>query len=768
MKMTKSKHSPFVPRLRRWKLKEPDFKAEFERICTVKLDALDVTQGDVSTIWNHLKKSLLETALTTCGKTKKPLMKRETWWWDEEVKELINEKRRKWKIWRNGGDKEEYNIAKRIAKRAVYKAKKNAEAKKFADLKPGLADIFKIAKQMRKDNQDVLGDKCVRNDTGNLATSDVAKCVAWKEHYSRLLNVEFPWDSNSLVAEPIAGVPLYISTELVNKAVAKMKPGKAAGPSGITSEMLKSSGNAGSIMIANLLNAIIRDGVVPSDWESSFIINLYKGKGDALERGNYRGLKLLDHVMKTTERIIENIIRDRINIDEMQFGFVPGRGTSDAIFILRQLQDKHIAKSKVLYFAFIDLEKAFDRVPRKVIWWAMRKLGLDEWIISLVKSMYVNTKSKVRVNDIFTDEFDVKVGVHQGSVLSPLLFIIVLEALSSEFRIGTPWELLYADDLVLVAVTEEELRRKVDNWKEKLEIKGLRVNVLKTKVMVSGKNMGSLKDSGKFPCGVCRKGVGSNSIFCVGCSLWIHKKCSKISGTLVPDPTFRCNRCKGLERPITGNANKNFQLSNGAVLDIVDSFCYLGDTLDAGGGCEASITARVRAAWGKFRQLLPLLTSRGLSQTTRGKIYNTYIRPVLLYASESWAPTVSNIAKLQRNDRSMTRWICNIKLSDNISSSSILEKLGIADISLSISRNRLRWFGHVYRSTGSINDVMNLAIDGSRGRGRPKKTWADCVKADKKKWRMAGIDPSDRDLWRKALLKTPQTVQPPGRGSEAR
>ena len=88
-------------------------------------------------------------------------------------------------------------------------------------------------------------------------------------------------------------------------------------------------------------------------------------------------------------------------------------------------------------------------------------------------------------------------------------------------------------------------------------------------------------------------------------------------------------------RPIISNADKDFQLSNGADLDIVDSFCYLGDTLDAGGGCEAGITTRVRAAWGKFRQLLPLLTSRGFSLTTRGKIYNTYIRPVLLYASES-------------------------------------------------------------------------------------------------------------------------------------
>ena len=77
------------------------------------------------------------------------------------------------------------------------------------------------------------------------------------------------------------------------------------------------------------------------------------------------------------ERVIEKIIRERIYIDDMQFGFMPGRGTTDAIFILRQLQEKHLAKNKKLYFAFVDLEKAFDRVPRKVIWWAMRKLGIE-------------------------------------------------------------------------------------------------------------------------------------------------------------------------------------------------------------------------------------------------------------------------------------------------------------------------------------------------------------------------------------------------------
>ena len=235
-----------------------------------------------------------------------------------------------------------------------------------------------------------------------------------------------------------------------------MKTGKSAGPSGIVAEMLKASGDTGARLVADLANDIVRNGAIPSDWEHSFIINIYKGKGDALERGNYRGLKLLDHVMKGIERVIEKVIRERISIDDMQFGFMPGRGTTDAIFILGQLQEKHLAKNKKLYFAFVDLEKAFDRVPRKVFWWAMRKLGIEEWIVRFVQAMYNNT---------YSDEFGVEVGVHQGSVLSPLLFVIVLKALSREFRTGTPWKLLYADDLVISAETEEGLKMKLNKWK---------------------------------------------------------------------------------------------------------------------------------------------------------------------------------------------------------------------------------------------------------------------------------------------------------------
>ena len=107
----------------------------------------------------------------------------------------------------------------------------------------------------------------------------------------------------------------------------------------------------------------------------------------------------------------------------MQFGFIPGCGTTDAIFIVRQIQEAYITKN--LYFAFIVSEKTFDRVPRKVLWWAQWKVGVPEWIVRVIQVMYQNARSQLRVNDVVSDVFNVQVGVHQGIVLSPLLFIII-------------------------------------------------------------------------------------------------------------------------------------------------------------------------------------------------------------------------------------------------------------------------------------------------------------------------------------------------------
>ena len=254
------------------------------------------------------------------------------------------------------------------------------------------------------------------------------------------------------------------------------------------------SGEEGVELASQLAEAVFVCGEIPIDWEESFILNLFKG--EALDRGNYRGLKLTDQVMKLLEHVLDSLIRNMVDINEMQFGFVPGRGTTDAIFIGRQLQEKCIAAKKPLYFAFVDLEKAFDRVPRKVLWWAMRSLGVEEWAIRVIQGMYTNARSRVRVNGQYSKEFGVGVGVYQGSVLSPLLFIMVLEALSREFRIGMPWEILCADDLVIIADSMGECIIKLKVWKANMEEKGLRVNMKKTKILVSGLGLDQLQDSG--------------------------------------------------------------------------------------------------------------------------------------------------------------------------------------------------------------------------------------------------------------------------------
>ena len=254
------------------------------------------------------------------------------------------------------------------------------------------------------------------------------------------------------------------------------------------------------------------------------------------------------------------------------------------------------------------------------------KLGVEEWIVRLVQGMYANTRSQVCVGEGFSKEFEVKGRVHQGSVLSPLLFIIVLEALSHEFRAGVPWEDLYADDLVIIADSLEECVRRLLIWKEAMEKKGLRVNAGKTKVMICGTGLDLLQSSGEYPCTVCRTGVGS--IYCNGCKLWVHKKCSGLK-RLTPNPDYRCARCMGNARPIDSRPQSEVQAGPDK-LEVIASFCYLKDMLSAGGGFEMAVTTRVKTAWQKFRELLQVLTSRHLSYKTRGHVYSSCVQRATL------------------------------------------------------------------------------------------------------------------------------------------
>merc|ERR1712074_475037 len=139
---------------------------------------------------------------------------------------------------------------------------------------------------------------------------------------------------------------------------------------------------------------------------------------------------------------------------------------------------------------------------QEVLWWSLRSLGAEEWAVRVFQGMYANARSRVRVNGQLSEDFDVTVCVHQGSVLSPLLFILVLEALARGFHTDKPWELLYADDLVIIASSEKELVDRLKDWKKRMEDKGLRVSMPKTKPTASHNRPHILEDEGDYPCAV--------------------------------------------------------------------------------------------------------------------------------------------------------------------------------------------------------------------------------------------------------------------------
>ena len=129
----------------------------------------------------------------------------------------------------------------------------------------------------------------------------------------------------------------------------------------------------------------------------------------------------------------------------------------------------------------MDLEKAFDRVPREVIRWAMHKLGVEEWLVSAIISIYTGAKTVVGTVSGNSSGFEVKVGMHQDSALSPLLFVIVMEAISREFRVALPWQLLYADNLDVIPESEQDLIKRLNEWKNNVENRGMRVNINTTR-----------------------------------------------------------------------------------------------------------------------------------------------------------------------------------------------------------------------------------------------------------------------------------------------
>lgn len=748
------------PKIKTWKLREPEYRGAFQ----TKIQEMGVfsEKEEVEKSWVEMKNNMLNAAESVCQVRKRPARHKETWWWNEVVEKAIKDKKEGYKKWVASKKDDDYSAYRKlrqkakqevaIAKRIYYK---NLTEK--MNKKEGINAVYRMAKVGNRERQDVVRVNCIKDSKGQIVIDPEEREKVWREYMEKLLNEENNWDGDVAASINEAEVE-YITKVEVIEALKKMKTGKAAGFSNVVTEMLRAAGVWGIEKMTELFNMIIRNKQIPEDWEKSIILPIYKGKGDPVDCGSYRAIKLLEHTMKVMERILEKRIRDQVKIDDMQFGFSPGKSTMDAIFIVRQMQEKFRAKNKTLYFAFVDLEKAYDKVPREVVRWALRKSGVKEWLVETIMCMYKRARTAVKTDDSLGKWFDVQVGLHQGSALSPLLFIVVLEMISKEIRGGLPWEILYADDLVLMAENVDELKEKLSAWKYAMERKGLKVNVGKTKVLWKGEEA-DIIESGKFPCAVCGKGVGGNSILCIKCNKWTHKRCSGMKVGFSKGKEFICKRCKMKDLTLI---NGDTQETENFGFERVSFYCYLGDLLSEDGGADRAVENRIKAGWKKFRELTSVLCSRGIPSYLKGKVFKGCIRKCLLYGSETWAMTAENLRRLERTEMQMLRLMKGVSRRNGLSNEEIKKEFLIDDLLDVVRSSRLRWFGHVERKVNEdwVKKCRTYEVKGIRKSGRPKITWEEVLSKDMRALDLTPGLAQDRDEWRKRIDKCNRTERP--------
>ena len=320
-----------------------------------------------------------------------------------------------------------------------------------------------------------------------MLTSEEDILDRWRGYFEKLMNEEHPRELRTrLAAINFQAVP-DISNNEVRKSMQGMKNGKALGPDDIPVEVWKCLGEPAVEFLASLFNRILVGDSMPDEWRQSTLVPIYKNKGDAQQCGNYRGIKLTSHTMKMWERVIEARLRKDVEIGEQQYGFMPGRSTTDAIFGLRILAEKYREGQKELHCVFIDLEKAYDRVPREEVWHCLRLAGVAEVYIRVMQDMYDCSETMVRCAVGTTKAFSVKVGLHQGSALSPFLFTVVMDQLTKGIRHEVPWTMMFADDIVLTAESKTQLEVDLERWRYALESRGLRISRTKTEYLCGNK-----------------------------------------------------------------------------------------------------------------------------------------------------------------------------------------------------------------------------------------------------------------------------------------
>ncbi|KAK3570481.1 hypothetical protein QTP86_019919 [Hemibagrus guttatus] len=246
----------------------------------------------------------------------------------------------------------------------------------------------------------------------------------WKEYFEDLLN---PTDTPS-IEEPEAEdseVDSFITQAEVTEVVQQLLGGKAPGVDKIRPEYLKSLDVVGLSWLTRICNIAWRSGTVPLDWATGVVIPLFK-KGDWKVCSNYRGITLLSLPGKVYSRVLERRVRPLVEprIQEEQCGFRPSRGTLDQLYTLHRVLEGSWEFAQPVHMCFVDLEKAFDCVPRGILWEVLWEYGVHGPLLRAVRSLYNRSRSLVCIASCKSDLFPMHFGLRQGCPLSPVLFIV--------------------------------------------------------------------------------------------------------------------------------------------------------------------------------------------------------------------------------------------------------------------------------------------------------------------------------------------------------
>ncbi|KAK3515046.1 hypothetical protein QTP70_004038 [Hemibagrus guttatus] len=476
-----------------WKLKKEECCEEFRQKLRQALGGQVVLPDDWETTAEVIRETGRKVLGVSSGRRKED---KETWWWNEEVQDSIQRKRlakKKWDMDRTEENRQEYKELQRRVKREVSKAKQKAYDELYTrlDTREGEKDLYRLARQRDRDGKDVQQVRVIKDRDGRVLTSEESVQRRWKEYFEELMNEENEREKRVEGVNSVEQKVDKIRKDEVRKALKRMKSGKAVGPDDIPVEVWKCLGEAAVEFLTSLFNRVLESERMPEEWRRSVLVPIFKNKGDVQSCSNYRGIKLMSHTMKLWERVVEARLRKVVEICEQQYGFMPRKSTTDAIFALRILMEKYRDGQRELHCVFVDLEKAYDRVPREELWYCMRKSGVAEKYVRVVQDMYERSRTVVRCAVGQTEEFKVEVGLHQGSALSPFLFAIVMDQLSEEVRQESPWTMMFADDIVICSESREQVEENLERWRFTLERRGMKVSRSKTEYMCVNGREGS-------------------------------------------------------------------------------------------------------------------------------------------------------------------------------------------------------------------------------------------------------------------------------------